>query len=128
MVEYLGAALRCGAMLLALCCATHLRAEALVDPTRPPASLDALEAGGARAVSGPVLQSVLISPGRMVAIISGQAVKLGEKYGEARVVQITEGAVVLRSGKELQTLKLFPDVEKRMASSRASAQAENRRP
>jgi hypothetical protein len=35
-------------------------------------------------------------------------------YGEARVVRITEGEVVLQTGQERQTLKLFSGVEKRV--------------
>ena len=103
-------------------------ADTLPDPTRPPASLGSLGQGdGAASVSGPVLQSVLISSKQKSAIISGQTVKLGEKFGDARVVRIAESEVVLRSGKDMQTLKLFPDVEKRLVSRRARAKANSAR-
>jgi MSHA biogenesis protein MshK len=96
-------------------------AENLRDPTRPSNSL--LPAADAKAgdnavtsTSGaPVLQSVLVSPGRTVAIISGQTVKLGEQFGNARVIKITESEVVLRNGNDLQTLRLFPNLEKRLS-------------
>lgn len=89
-------------------------AEALRDPTRPPAVLYAPDEGeGIEA--GPVLQSVLISPGRRTAVISGQSVKTGDRFGDGRVVRINETEVVLKTGSGLQTLKLFPDVEKRTA-------------
>lgn len=90
-------------------------AETLVDPMRPPAELElpqAASAGGV--VAGPVLQSVLISPGRKSALISGQMVQLGGSFGDARLIKITESEVVLRSGDTLQTLRLFPDVEKQV--------------
>lgn len=108
-------------------------AQALVDPTRPPASLGAEPAGNGQAVpAGPVLQSVLISPRRKEAIISGQAVKVGDKVGEATVVRIAEDQVLLRRGKEIETLKLFPNIEKRSTPSRAGsksdARSETRRP
>ena len=99
-------------------------AESFSDPTRPPATLGIAESGEASTKApGPVLQSVLISKGRKVAVISGQTVRLGGKFGESRLVSITESEVELKSGKDVQTLKLFPDVEKRLASSRHRAKA-----
>lgn len=89
-----------------------LAADALRDPTRPPAVLYAPD-DGAGIETGPVLQSVLISRGRRTAVISGQSVKAGDRFGDGRVVRINETEVVLKTGSGLQTLKLFPDVEKR---------------
>lgn len=86
------------------------------DPTRPPAALYAGD-GGTEADAGPVLQSVRVSQGRPVAVISGETVRVGSTYGEARVVKIRESEVVLKTGNSLQTLKLFPDVEKRPANN-----------
>ena len=99
--------------------------ESLPDPTRPPASLSMGQQDVTK-FSGPVLQSVMISLERRVAIISGQTVKLGEKFGNAQVIKITEGEVVLQSGKDLQTLKLFPNIEKLPASSGADIKAQSR--
>lgn len=93
-------------------------AENLLDPTRPPAEFAAPSAATASAATGPLLQSVLISKGRKSAIIGGQVVGLGEKYGEARVVKITESEVVLKTGTVTETLRLFPDVEKRSVQGR----------
>jgi len=117
-----------GGFLLVMIAATPVGfAESFLDPTRPPASLGvALDGSISAPAPGPVLQSVLISPGRMVAIISGHTVRLGEKFGDARVVKITEGEVVLRSGTDLQTLKLFPGIEKRLTSSGAGTKPDNR--
>lgn len=89
--------------------------EILRDPTRPPAALYAAE-DGTEVQTGPVLQSVRISQGRYTAVISGETVRVGSKYGEARVIRIRETEVVLKTGDSLQTLKLFPDVEKRPAA------------
>ena len=100
-------------------------AEPLTDPTRPPASLTVGQQD-ATSFSGPVLQSVMISVERRAAIISGQTVKLGDKFGNAQVIKISEGEVVLRSGKDLQILKLFPNIEKLPASSGADASAQSR--
>jgi len=98
-------------------------ADNLPDPTLPPASIGRTPEGPppAPGAAAPVLQSVLISPTRRVAIINGQTVKQGDKIGDARVVRITEGTVVLRSDKEMQTLKLFPGIEKQRSAGRADA-------
>ena len=87
--------------------------ENLLDPTRPPSELAASSMTAASVASGPLLQSILISPSRKSAIIGGQVVGLGGKYGEARVVSITESEVVLKTGAVTEILRLFPDVEKR---------------
>lgn len=135
MVEHLKilrprAALRVGALALLQLAGAGAFAEALTDPTRPPPSLSAdAQPDGKLAPppSGPVLQSILISPTRVVAIISGETVKQGDRYGDARVVRISEGEVVLRSGGQLQTLKLFPDIEKLPASRHTSLNHDNQR-
>ena len=101
--------------------------ENVPDPTRPPASLIAGSLVAAPS-SGPGLQSIMISSGRRLAVIGGQTVQVGDKLGDARVVKIAEGEVVLNNGKELQTLKLFPGIEKRQESgSTTSASVRGRR-
>ena len=89
--------------------------EMLRDPTRPPPGVYAAE-DGAEIETGPVLQSVRVAQGRYTAVISGETVRVGSRYGDARVVRIRETEVVLKTGNSLQTLKLFPDVEKRPAA------------
>lgn len=87
------------------------------DPTRPP---DAAPGGPAPGGSsrGPRLESVLIAPDRRVAVISGQQVRLGEKFGDGHVVRITEGEVVIRSGEGTETLKLLPEAERQLRGRR----------
>jgi MSHA biogenesis protein MshK len=94
-------------------------AQQLQDPTRPPQIIS--QEVGAANTDGPVLQSVLISPGRRMAIISGQQVKLGEQFGSAKLISVSETQVVLRNGGELQTLKLFPDITKRRVPSQTGS-------
>ena len=50
-------------------------------------------------------------PGKL-AVIDGQVVPLGGAVGEARVVRITETEVLLKTGEETETLKLYPGVDK----------------
>lgn len=117
MVEYLtqhAVKALCAGMLV-MFLASGAWAEGASDPTRPPAALLA-EPTGAAPGAGPAsarLQSVLISAGRKSAIIGGQLVHVGDKYGEARVTRITESEVALKTGSTTEILKLFPDVEKR---------------
>jgi MSHA biogenesis protein MshK len=96
------------------CCASAALAQSasLADPTRPP-NVVAEGAGEAAVRAGPQLQSVLISPTRRVAVISGQAVSLGGRYGEATVASITESAVLLRYAGRQETLRLISGVDKR---------------
>lgn len=82
----------------------------LPDPTRPPTAA-AGEAGSA--VSGPVLQSVLLGNGRRpLAVISGQRVALGAQYGDAVVTRISETEVVLQGPSGRQVLKMTPEAAK----------------
>lgn len=89
-------------------------AQGLADPTRPPAAL-AVPGSAAGTSGGPVLQSVMLSPGRKVAMISGQMVTLGGRYGSARLVRLTDSEAELRDGAETIVLSLYPQVEKRPA-------------
>lgn len=87
-------------------------AQALVDPTRPPASLGMRGDPAPGAGDGlPRLQSVLISPragGRQVAVIDGETVRLGDSYKGARVARMSQTEVVLVRGRERQVLRLDP--------------------
>ena len=71
-------------------------AQVLSDPTRPPGGL--VESTEAVGFGGPVLQSVMLSPSRKVAVISGEVVALGGRYGGARLVKLTESEAVLKNG------------------------------
>lgn len=94
---------------LPLSCA---HAEDLNDPTRPPAAIAAPVTGSATVEAQPSgLQSVIISKTRRAAIIDGETVELGGKHGDARLIEVNEGSVVLKSAKGRQVLTLFPDVK-----------------
>lgn len=109
---------------LASCGVQLVQAQEFSDPTRPPAALWAPAASEAapRAPARPQLQSVLVSNGgRRVAVIDGQVVRQGGKVGAAVVVEIRDTAVVLRRGKSLETLKLYP-------SPKSEGKNDNRQP
>lgn len=108
------------ALMLGLYGAAVASAQGMTDPTRPPGGM-AAAAGDEAAAGGPVLQSVMLSPGRKVAMISGEIVVLGGRYGSARLVKLTESEAVLKNGPETTVLRLFPLVEKRVAGSAKSS-------
>ena len=93
----------------------------LIDPTRPPQAIDTGTGTAAGEGNESVLQSVLISAGHRAAIIGGQLVELGQKYGEATLTRVAEGEVTLTQGKEVQVLRLFPGVDKREARTEPAA-------
>ncbi|MCW5603022.1 MAG: hypothetical protein KIT18_00515 [Burkholderiales bacterium] len=103
-------------------------AQTLNDPTRPPPGYaDAEPAGGAQR-AGPVLQSVIITPSSRSAIISGETVRLGGRYGNARLVKVSENEVVLKDGDETLVLKLYPDVDMRSAVQTGKSTPQRVRP
>lgn len=94
-----------------------LQAQAqLRDPTEPPPAMrprvdaaSAAEPGAAPEVlSGPRLQSVLLSSKRQLAVIDGQTVRVGQKYRGAVVAAIKPTEVVLVRGTAREILKLYP--------------------
>lgn len=73
------------------------------------------------------MQSVLISPQRRLAVIDGETVKTGDLVGDARVVRIHETEVVLKAGNEVRVLRMYPDVEKKMAAAEAETRTNKRK-
>ena len=84
----------------------------MADPTRPPAALfDAAAPAGAE--GAPVLQSVLIPKrGKPLVVIGGQQVRLGQRYGESRLVKVSEREAVFEGPEGVERLMLTPGVEK----------------
>lgn len=97
--------------VLSLALAASVPAQGLADPTRPPETGEPTEA--ARDATGGRLQSVLLSPGRKIAVIDGTAVPLGGRVGGATLVSIRPAEVVLREGDADHILALYPGVDKK---------------
>jgi len=101
-----------GAALWALMAGACAQTAALLDPTRPPTSVS-VPSAGAEVLSGPVLQSVMIpKKGKPVAVIGGKQVRLGELYGESRLIKLTEREAVLEGPAGIEHLMLTPGIEK----------------
>ena len=109
--------------MLTLCTLTvSVRAQTLLsDPTRPPAGFSAPEADGGGS-SGPVLQSVIVpKKGKPIAVIGGQQVKLGELYGDSRLIKLSEREAVLEGPGGIERLMLTPGIEKTNIIRKSSA-------
>ena len=107
---------------------TH--AETLRDPTQPPASVysDNVTNEDQEVNAGPVLQSVMIGPQYRSAIINGQKVMLGKKYGQATLINLDEHKAVLRNqDMTTQTLMLDYAIEKKIVSPVATPPAAKRK-
>ena len=96
--------------VLSACPAAHAQG-ALADPTRPP-SYVAAEPTGDSAQPTSRLQSILISATRKLAVIDGMTVPLGGKVDDATLVAIDETEVKLKRGEVIETLKLYPNIER----------------
>jgi MSHA biogenesis protein MshK len=99
----------CALAALALSGAGAAHAQALQDPTRPPAPGIAGAAAGPAAA--PQLQSVLVGRapgGRRIAVIDGETVRQGASFRGARVARVTETEVELVRGRERTVLHLYP--------------------
>lgn len=100
------------AVVLGSAATASLAQTALPDPTRPPSFVPGA-AGETENPGGPVLQSVIVPrKGRAIAIIDGQQVRVGDQFGERRLLKASEREVVLRGPSGIETLLLTPGVEK----------------
>lgn len=107
--------------LLCLSVAMPSVAQALADPTRPPNAAGAPVDVSGSAASSPVLQSILLSPNRRLALIDGRTVQVGDRVGDARVVAIDVDSVKLRGGGGVTVMKLLPEVRKSRSKSTTSS-------
>ena len=112
MVERLRATIVLALLPVAAWPAAHAQT-GLADPTRPPSVVAGASSDGGPRAAESRLQSVLISPTRRLAVIDGRTVALGEKVGEATLVQVAETQVTLKLGNELKTLELFPAIQRK---------------
>lgn len=92
------------AVVLMVNCAVTFSAP-LRDPTEP---LDASLIGSASDASGMFqLQTIIVAPSRILAMIDGQMVGVGSEIHGARVLAIGKNHVVLLQGGQKKTLFLF---------------------
>lgn len=104
--------------------ATPALAQSLLpDPTRPPAGFVQEGDLSATVFTGPVLESVMIpNKGKPLAVISGRSVRLGESYGESRLIRLNEREAVLEGPAGIERLPLTPGIEKTNIVTKHKAQ------
>lgn len=101
----------------ALAAASLAFAQAVSDPTRPPAAMEptpaSTGAGTAAGVAASGFQAVILRQGRKpVAVINGQMVELGGKVNDATLVRLSESEAVLQGPSGREVLQLTPAAEK----------------
>lgn len=109
--------LNLGLLALALTVTTNAaQADAPRDPTQPPAGM--VLPGPAYLPDGGELQAVLVSPTRRAAIINGQTIRLGGRYRDERLVEVSEGRAVLQGEHGRRELRVFsnPGVQQNSAA------------
>jgi MSHA biogenesis protein MshK len=79
------------------------------DPFRPPHQIEQPAADDAKGPAALHLESVLIAPDRRLAVIDGRQYREGERFGDGRVLRISESEVVIRHPDRDEKLALFPD-------------------
>ena len=86
-------------LLATLLFSVAAQADALKDPTQPPAVLDTNTDNNVTEsiTASPTLQSVMIGAQFKAAIINGQKVFLGKKYEQATLIKLSENSAVLRN-------------------------------
>jgi MSHA biogenesis protein MshK len=102
-------AVKAAALALMFAAGAQAHAQALQDPTRPPAAAS-ISGRETAAAAGPRLQSILVAReagGRHLAVIDGETVRLGEQFHGARVARIGDNEVELVRGGERQVLRLY---------------------
>jgi MSHA biogenesis protein MshK len=93
--------------------APRVLAQGLSDPTRPPPQILGRSADGYEpAASSSPAQVVIISKDRRQVTINGRTVNLGERYGNAAVVRITDEEIVLQRPEATETIKLYSSVQR----------------
>ena len=106
----------CVIFCLLLAQGAGVAAQELTDPTRPAATLEASEPSadaGALAEQNQTrgLRLIIIQKNRRAAIIDGKTIELGGRVGDARLVEVNGGSVVLQGTRGKQVMTLFPHVK-----------------
>ncbi|AJE15987.1 hypothetical protein AUR59_004380 [Stutzerimonas balearica] len=77
-----------------------------IDPTLPSADPLRVEAGAAPASEVLQLQAILRLPGAPRAVVNGRSLKIGERLGDARVLNIYSNSVLIEREGRRETLRL----------------------
>ncbi len=100
-----------------------LRAQALRDPTVPPAGVVASELPVIADAGAPVAgaMSVIVRDGRPHLVVGSRLYAVGQVFGQTRIERISETEIWLREGSTLRKVPMFSGVQRRPAASSSSA-------
>lgn len=100
-------------LIAALALTGAAQAQAMRDPTRPPARfLDPAQASEAAAPQAAGLQTIKRTGKRRAALLNGEWLRPGERAGEATVEKIDDQSLVLlHPDGRRETFWLYPEVE-----------------
>lgn len=85
-------------------------AETMRDPTQLPVVFAPIASSDEVASTGPVLQSIILSDESRAAIINGQRINIGDEYGQAILVALTENSATLQSADGKQQVLKMPHI------------------
>jgi MSHA biogenesis protein MshK len=103
---------RSASLLCVVCLGFSAVSPALNDPTRPTDHALFFGTGQSASSAQWVLQSILLSSDRRIAVINGTRVREGDRLGSAKVVRIADSHVLLKTGGTTLTLRLLPETVK----------------
>ena len=113
-------------VVLAILPAVGYSQEQLTDPTRP-----ALAIGHGAASESPTinlrLESVIIGKHRQQAIINGEVYQVGQMIGSAKLLSISAQTVNLQQDGRVQTLSLFPGLERTRVDHQAKSSTQDKK-
>ncbi len=99
----------------------NVQAQALRDPTIPPAAAGWSEGGkggkntAEEGLKGPI--SVVVVEGRAHVVVGTRLYAVGQKLAAARIERITETEVWLREGRDLRKVSIFQGIQRRTVVS-----------
>jgi len=108
----MAAYLTLGLALVVALGAPRVLAQGLSDPMRPPREIIGGSAAYEPAGSSSPAQVVIISKDRRQVTINGRTVNVGERYGNATVVRISDEEIVLQRPEATETIKLYSSVQR----------------
>lgn len=98
----------------------YAAADNLPDPTRPAG----MSRAAARESGGGALQTTIVSPGRSLAVINGRTMSVGDKIGDATIVEIRPYEVVLRSRTGTKVMRMVPPLARSLTQAASETPTE----
>ncbi len=86
--------------------------DVVMDPTQPPAGINAPSTGVVPSNASPV-QIIMVRGKHCSAMVRGKMVEVGDRIEEGRILRITDHDLWVKADGQMNTMKLYPNVSKR---------------